>query len=177
MCVERASWSSVLLPHNSVRILMKGRVMAEDFTDSELEEGVLDPRFREVVRAASKKSKRLDELERQVARYELDKVFDEVGVPVDGPGLLFREKYDGDRTAPAVKDAAYTYGIIQRPSLTDPAVAEELARLRALNSGSNDSRNDPVGDREAEWARRISVAANEQELMAIYKEIEATQPS
>lgn len=148
-----------------------------DFTDEELEEQVLNPEIRKAAREGLKAKRKVEELEAEIGRMKLVGVFDQLQIPTTGPGLLFREKYDGDKTAEAVKDAAYNYGVLQRPAISDPGVADELARLRASQSGSNDSRSDPVGDREAEWARRINSAQNEAELLEVYKEIEAARPA
>lgn len=150
--------------------------MAEDFTDEELETGLSDPRFREVVREAQKTRKELNTLRAEKARNSLNVLFDEARIPTTGAGLLFRDKYAGAATVDAVRAEAEKYGIVIPPPANDPAVDDELARLKAIADGTSSIGSNEPDDR-AELMAKLAKAVDNAEVESLMAAYEAKHPN
>jgi len=49
-----------------------------------------------------------------------ERLFDKVGIPEKGPGVLFRKTYDGDLTEDAIKAEADLYDLFAKPAEEQP---------------------------------------------------------
>lgn len=78
-------------------------------------DGIEDENIRNLIRQA-REDKKTIATEREALNAEKRAVlFDRLGVPDSGPGLMFRETYNGEITAEAVKSAADRYGVLAPP--------------------------------------------------------------
>lgn len=107
-------------------------------------------------RAAEERDQALSELN----SLRREKLFDDVGIPRDKAGALFRKAYDGESDPDAVKSAAAEYGILEPPPPVS-APAEELA--------AHQRSADLVGVSEPppDLAAQIAAARTPEELDAI----------
>lgn len=69
--------------------------------------------------------KRAEEAEARAAKLERGKVFDDLGIPPEKTGKLFRDSYSGDLDPEAVRKAAEEYGVIDPPPPPEPSVPGE----------------------------------------------------
>lgn len=142
-------------PLRITRIPRKGEFMAE-FTDEEIEEQVLDPRLREVIKTAQKSQRELKRLQEFETQVTLGRVFDEVKIPDDPAGRMFRELYKGPATAEAVLEEATKRGIAITPPAVDPAKQaelDELKRIQQATSGTGSSSVNPWEELQAKMAK------------------------
>lgn len=77
-------------------------------------------------RAAQERDQALSEL----TALKRDKLFDDVGIPRDKAGALFRKAYDGETDPDAVKSAAAEYGILEPPPASQVPPEEQAAHQR-----------------------------------------------
>lgn len=83
-----------------------------------------DPDFIKKLRADSK---RLAEVERELAAEKRERLFAEAGVPNDGPAKWFRKAYDGELSVDAIKaEAADLLGATPPPAQEQGIPAEEI---------------------------------------------------
>lgn len=79
------------------------------------------------------RGERLSALEAENATLKRNAAFSEAGIPADGAAKWFRQGYDGELTAEAIKAAAEADGIITPPPPPDPdtPLAEQQAHAEA----------------------------------------------
>ncbi len=146
--------------------------MSEEDFDSEEQELVLDPNIRKALREAEKERKAMA-AERAALEAEKRAVqFDRLGIPETGAGQLFRETYQGDASADAIRAQADKYGLLT--PTPPPAPPQQNFRQDELNALRNVQ--DSVGnlgaqpDPQGEVLSQLLKAKDSDEIMAIVQQ-------
>lgn len=70
-------------------------------------------------------NQQLEELQAKVESYEKSAIFDQVGIPTEGSGKLFRDTFSGELDEAAVRSAAEEYGVIKPPEPTATQIEQQ----------------------------------------------------
>lgn len=153
-------------PFGQVRIPRKGVAMS----DEELE-GIEDDRIKTLIRETREGQKKLAD-ERKALEAERKQVaFDRLGIPETGPGLMFRENYQGEPTLEAVKQAADRYGLLEpvqpmnQPVPQTSQSANELEFMRSMQGSVGTTGANPRV--EDEIYAQLNAAGSTEEILAI----------
>jgi hypothetical protein len=99
-------------------------------SDEDLE-GIEDERIKTLIREARADKKQIADERKALDAERRAVVFDRLGIPEDGPGLMFRENYQGGSSPDEIKAAAEKYKVIGAPApVVDTSQEDELARMR-----------------------------------------------
>ena len=89
---------------------------------------------------------KVSEGEAAISGFERSEVFDTVGIPTDGVGKLFRERYAGeDLSVDEIRSHAETYGLLEAPS-SEAGEGEQAAHAAVDEAGGPAPTNPLVPD-------------------------------
>lgn len=110
-------------------------------------------------------AERAAKAEARAMELERGKTFDDLNIPTEKAGALFRSKYDGDLDPEAVRKAAEEYGIIEPPPPPEPSVpADELQAHQRASEATAISEPDP------DFHQKLDAAQSEEEVVKILAE-------
>ena len=123
-------------------------------SDEDLE-GIEDERMKALIREAREGKKQIADERKALEAERRAVVFDRLGIPEDGPGLMFRETYSGAATMEEVKASAEKYKVLAPVSaVVDTSQEDELARMRASQQSVGDGGFVPNHEDEIRAAMR-----------------------
>jgi len=97
-----------------------------------------DDRIKALLQEARQGKKEIAEERKALDAERRAVVFDRLGIPEDGPGLMFRENYQGGSSAEEIKAAAEKYKVIGQAPVVDTSQEDELNRLKASQQSVGD---------------------------------------
>jgi len=137
----------------------------------------LDPHIREQLRKTNEWEKEAKEANARMAEMERKMAFTEAGIPASGVGQLFRDAYQGDLSAEAVRAAAESYGILEQSQSEQGGLSpEERAAQQRILGGTGAGGSSAGRDPRDEMLQRIRSATNAHEVMDLVREMENTHP-
>lgn len=120
------------------------------------------------MRQLEKENREKDALIAKYAEMEKKMAFMEAGVPLESPmAKYFIKGYDGDLTPDAIRQAA-----VEAQLITAPTQDNSEQDRNAWRDSNNVAAGAEIAP-ETSWAKRISDANSEAELMAIFAEAQA----
>lgn len=140
----------------------------EDDFEDEVEEtpAPLDPNIRKQLREAEKLRKEAAALKAELEQNKREVQFTKAGIPETGLGKLFRDAYNGEADADAIRKSAEEYGILQAPASFDGASDAELDALRRTQ-GATVGSSGATPDAEQEYIAALADAKTPEDVMAL----------
>lgn len=109
-----------------------------------------DEKLKELLKEARQGKKEIAEERKALEAERRAVVFDRLGIPEDGPGLMFRETYQGNSDAESVRTAAEKYKVIGAPAPSNEQLSQEdeLRRLQSSQQNVGDGGQVPHAEDE-----------------------------
>lgn len=126
---------------------------------------VLDPNIRKHMRDLEEQNKLL---QAQVRTSNLGAICDQLKIPSDGVGKLFRDTFTGEVTFEAIKTAADSYGLIPSEGSGDEGGQTDLDALKRINSLTDPNQSKDAEALMEEILNKLKAAKTEAEFDAIY---------
>jgi len=125
---------------------------------------VLDPNIRKHMRELEEQNKAL---QAQVRQSNLSAICDQLKIPSDGVGKLFRDTYTGEVNFESVKAAADSYGLTALPPPGNEGDDVDLEAQRRINAATDPNQSKDASDLMAEMTAKLKLAKTLEEYEAI----------